>query len=84
MTRVQAIVEEMVRDEGVTGAVRLGYHDRLLAAHRADLEEALGGPAYDEMMPLLNDKSLRFKDGEQNVLNTIKSFIASRRKRYIP
>ena len=74
MTRVQAIVEEMVRDEGVTGAVRLGYHDRLLAAHRADLEEALAVPhAGPDDLPTT---------GREFAI--VAAFIASRRKRYIP
>ena len=71
MTRVQAIVEEMrhvvvrVRDY----AILRPFADRLLTAHRADLEEALA--------PLPNDWTI-------GCVDDCRAVIASRRKRMVP
>ena len=80
MTRVQAIVEEM-RLPRAGGAVLVGNHkqnrnlDRLLAAHRADLEEASGEPTDDEF------NGAKVAIHERWVAHQV---LASRRKRYIP
>ena len=89
MTRVQAIVEEM-RDMAANNATRKDrafvasrlrqLADDLTAAHRADLEDALGPmteaeeDAIDELIPA-NDNC---------AANWIGRLLASRRKRYIP
>ena len=67
MTRVQAILEEMRESRGEPTRI---LADRLLAAHRADLEEALQPPTEAE-----SNAGLRSQASQ---------LLASRRKRYIP
>ena len=86
MTRVQAIVEEMdgLRDGWAFDmpAKIADLKQRILAAHRADLEEALGEPTEAELNQAFDDIGTGGWSDEAD--QSPKVIIASRRKRMLP